>query len=520
MKTRYYIGYDCGTMGTKVAIYTGEGKLVSEAYREHKILYPRPGWAEMEPDQFYRVVVDGIKECISRGNIAPEAVSGISCSGIICGIVPIDSNWNPVGPYVPYLDGRAQKEVKDLKDASPLWIEESGNADLGAYMPPMILKWFLNNVSEVRSGAKKVVGAAHYVMGKLGNLSAKDAFVDWAHQSGWIVGFDARKRDWSEKQMELLGLPYEMLPRVVKPWEIVGELSEKEASLLGLKPGVPLVAGGGDIMQSCLGSGLTETGMSFDIAGTASIVVFAVKDIDATITEKKVLLNAMNTFDDQYLLWAFIPAGGLSLRWYRDELYRKKGDDSVYKELDKLAEKVPAGSDFSFFFPFLQGRSSPVWPTASGTWLGLRGSNQAGHLWRSMMESIAFEYLYWTTILRKENIPVKQMIGTGGGSKSPLWNQMKADMMDAEYMIPSHSEGAVKGNALLAAYGVGDIKDMKKTIREWVSFSKVFKPNPEITKFYHEVASVREEILNGPLLECFNRIQSLHDNLSVPANIR
>jgi xylulokinase len=518
MSRKYYIGYDNGTMGTKVAIYTGEGKLVSEAYREHKILYPKPGWAEMDPNQFYRVVVEGIQECLKKGKIEPEAVAGISCSGIICGIVPIDKNWRPVGPYIPYLDGRAQQEAKELEKVDPLWIEESGNAEPGAYMPPVILKWLLKNVSEVQRDGAKVVGAAHYVMGKLGGMSASDAFVDWAHQSGWIIGFDARKRNWSEKQIQIMDLPYEMLPRVVKPWEVVGGLCEEEASKLGLKPGVPLVAGGGDIMQSCLGSGLTDIGMSFDVAGTASIVAFAVKDIDPAITKAKVLVNAMNTFDDQYLLWAFIPAGGLSLRWYRDEVLGRREDESIYRELDKMAGNVAAGSDFLLFFPFLQGRTSPVWPTASGTWLGLHGSSQAGHMWRSMMESIAFEYLFWANVLRSKNVPVAKMIGTGGGSKSPLWNQIKSDVMNVDYMIPSHSEGAVMGNALLAAYGVGDIKDMKATIKNWVSFTKTYKANPQMTEFYHELAAVREKILNGPLLEIFDKLQALHGKLLPPSN--
>ena len=518
MGKRYYIGFDCGTMGTKVGIYTDEGNTVSEAYREHVILYPKPGWAEMEADQFYRVVVDGIRECLTKGEVPADEVGGISCSGIICGFVPIDAAWKPLGPYIPYLDGRAQKEVLALKDAEPLWAEESGNADVGAYMPPVIIKWVLANMPEVKKNVRKVVTGAQYVMGKFGGLGAKDAFIDWAHLSGWIIGFDARKRNWSERQIEILGIPDTILPRVVKPWDVIGKLSAEEAKVLGLKPGVPLVAGGGDIMQSCLGSGLTEKGMSFDVAGTASILTFAVSGIDPVITEKRVLVNAMYTLDDLYFLWGFIPAGGLSLRWYRDEVYGKPGNSEVYRELDKLAAKVLPGSDFSMFFPFLQGRSSPFWPTASGAWLGLRGSNQMGHLWRSLMESIAFEYLIWTSLLRNEGIAVNQMIGTGGGSNSRLWNQMKADMMNLEYRIPARSEGAVLGNALLAAYGVGAVKDLRKTIKEWVTIKETFRPKPEVTSFYQRMAKVREEILNGPLLDCFNRIQSLHDKLVPPSN--
>ncbi len=512
MSTRYYIGFDNGTMGTKVAVFTADGMLVSEAYREHAILYPKPGWAEMDPDQFYRVVIDGIKECVTKAKIDPGAVHGISCSGIICGFVPIDEHWRPLGAYIPYLDGRAQKEARELQAIEdPAWAAESGNGEAGAYMPPVIIKWVLANQPDIKKNVKKVVSAAHYVMGKLGGLQAKDAFIDWAHQSGWVIGFDAAKRDWSAKQIDQIGLPYEILPRVTKPWEVIGQLTKEQADLMGLKPGVPLVAGAGDIMQSCLGSGLTDVGMSFDVAGTASIAVFAVDRLDPEITKKKVLISAMNTFDDQYLYWSFIPAGGLSLRWYRDELLRMPSNDAVYRDLDALAAKVPTGSEFALFFPFLQGRSSPFWPTASGAWLGLRAGHSSGHMWRSLMESISYEYLMWATQVRDAKLPLSQMIGAGGGSKSRIWNQIKADMMNVEYMIPSHSEGAVMGNALLAAYGVGDVKDMKQTIKEWVKFKEVFKPRKEYTDFYRKAAEIRAEILNGPLLECFNRVQALHD---------
>ena len=139
-------------------------------------------------------------------------------------------------------------------------------------------------------------------------------------------------------------------------------------------------------------------------------------------------------------------------------------------------------------------------------------------MWRSMLESIAFEYLHWTHMLRDAGFPVNQMIGAGGGSNSRIWNQIKADMMNLEYLIPSQSEGAVLGNALLAAYGVGAIKDMKETIKKWVTFKNTFKPRAEATSFYEKMAQKRNEILNGPLLDCFNLIQSLHDDLIPPAS--
>jgi len=516
MPVKYYIGFDCGTLGTKVGIFTNSGETVAQAYREHKMHYPKPGWVEMEADQFYHAVTEGIRECLSKGKVDPDKVAGISCSGIICGQVPVDKDWKPVGSYICYLDGRAAKEAKQLQQIPDApWVEESGNAAPGAYMPPVVLKWVQNNWPDVAKKTEKVVAGGPYVIGKLGGFKAKDAYIDWGHLSGWVIGFDAKKHNWSERQIQILGLPFEILPRVVKPWQIVGELSTKEAKDLGLKPGVPLVAGSGDIWQSCLGSGLTEPGMCFDVAGTASIVVFAVDDLNLDITKEKMLDTAMLTFEDLYCLWGFIPAGGFSLRWYRDEVYMKPGDSSAYDELNRLGENVPPGSDFTFFFPFLQGRGSPVWFEASGAWLGLRGSNKAGHLWRSIMESIAFEYLLWATLLRERGINLTKMIGSGGGTYSRLFNQIKADILNLEYVIPERGEGAILGNALLAAYAVGEVKDLRETAKSWVRFKESFKPREKVSAFYGEVAKIREEILNGPLRDCFNKLVVLNE-IQVP----
>jgi len=332
--TQYYIGFDNGTMGTKIAVYSIDGVLISEAYREHEIKYPRPGWAEMDPGQFYKVVTDGISECMKKSKINPANVRGISCSGIICGIVPIDDNWNPVGPYVPFLDGRAQEEAEYIrKNAEPVWAEEAGNSEVSAYMPPLVLKWFMNKEKDVFKKIRKTVSAAQYVLGRLGELKAEDAFIDWGHLSGWVIGFDAKKKNWSEKQMKELGLPYDILPKVVKPWQVVGTLSKREAEKIGLVEGIPLIAGSGDIMQSNLGSGVVENGSCSDVAGTASIFTILSDIFSKKISETKMLNTGFGTLDNQYTYWGFIPAGGLSLRWFRDEILREKGNDNSYKAL-------------------------------------------------------------------------------------------------------------------------------------------------------------------------------------------
>ena len=511
---KYYIGFDNGTMGTKIAIYSSDGILIAEAYRENEIKYPKPGWAEMDPHQFYNAVTDGISECMRKSKINPSNVRGISCSGIICGIVPIDENWNPVGPYIPFLDGRAQEEAEYVrKNAEPVWAEEAGNSEVSAYMPPLVLKWFMNKEKDVFKKIRKTVSAAQYVLGRLGEIKAEDAFIDWGHLSGWVIGFDAKKKNWSEKQMKELGLPYDILPKVVKPWQVIGTLSKKEAEKIGLVEGIPLIAGSGDIMQSNLGSGVVENGACSDVAGTASIFTILSDIFSKKISETKMLNTGFGTLDNQYTYWGFIPAGGLSLRWFRDAILREKGNDNSYDAMNKIAADIPLGSDAVLFYPFLQGRSTPIWPNASASWLGLSGGNDIGNLYRSILESIAFEYLSWVNVCRSIGVEIKDTTVVGGGSKSGLWNQLKADVLNSNYVTLQRSEGAGIGNVILAAYGVGDITDIKTTIKDWVKVKSIYTPIKSNTELYGQVFKAREEILNGPLKEIFDKIADLRNIL-------
>ncbi len=135
----------------------------------------------MDPDQFSRCVVDGIKECVTTSGIDRQQVRGISCSGIVCGFVPIDENWDPTRPYICFLDTRAKKEAEEVAHlVDKPWYEEAGNAEPGAYMPPMFMKRLLAHEPENMGRATSVVHDAHYLLGRLGELRGEDAFTDWA----------------------------------------------------------------------------------------------------------------------------------------------------------------------------------------------------------------------------------------------------------------------------------------------------------------------------------------------------
>ncbi|MDO4987565.1 MAG: FGGY family carbohydrate kinase [Synergistes sp.] len=506
---KYYIAFDCGTMGTKTALYSVDSTLIAEAYRENKISYPLPGRAEMDANGFVENVRSGIRECLAKSAIDPADVRAVSASGIICGIVGIDKNWNPVTPFVSYLDNRAADEARFVREnVAPVWEEESGNIIVDEFMPPLILRWFLNEYTDFRKKAVKVVNNGPFVLGALAGLSARDAFLDWATMSGWLIGYDAIKRDWSPKQLDALGIPAEILPRIVKPWDIVGYLCKEEAEKMGLPAGIPIAAGAGDTMQSSLASGLWEPGLASDVAGTASIFAVAVEKPDRRITAANGMMFATGTLANSYFYWSMIRAGGLSLRWFRDNVANRAGDPAFYSEMDALASSVPAGSGGLLFYPYLQGAGPDV-HGACGVFAGLTGASGRGEMWRSILEAIAFEYAQMIKIYRECGIPLKEIIGTEGGSKSAVWNQIKADILGGAYNIPSRSEGGLMADTAVAAYSVGDIKDIHTTMKEWTTYRARFEPNAHTAEIYRNIFAVRQKLLSVTMPDLFGSLDQI-----------
>ena len=219
---------------------------------------------------------------------------------------------------------------------------------------------------------------------------------------------------------------------------------------------------------------------------------------------------ATGTLENSYFYWSMIRAGGLSLRWFRDSIADRGGDPSFYAEMDRLAGEIPAGSRGIIFYPYLQG-AGPELSGACGAFMGLFGASDRAAMWRSILEAIAFEYLQMVQIYRKYDIPIDEIIGTEGGSKSPLWTQIKSDILGGAYNIPTRSEGGLMADMAVAAYGVGDINSLKDTMKEWVTFRGRFEPDPKNRAIYTKIFEERRKMLDGPLRDCFKYLEHIRN---------
>lgn len=513
MSSQYFIGVDIGTGGTKAAIFDLNGNQLATAYEESKLFYPRTHWVEQNPEDFYMSAINTLREVIKKSGVSPRDVASISFSGQMAGILGIDKDWNPVMPYDSWLDTRCRAQVEYLrKNYVDILMDITAAPPSIAHLPKML--WWKNEKPLIFEKIYKFTVPSVYVAGKLAGLKGDQSFYDYTYIT-YTGLFDVRRMDWSDELCEVFRIPLNKLPRIVKPWEIIGELSGKESERCGLVKGIPIVAGAGDYPASCLGAGITKTGLCLDVAGTASILSASTNKVIPD-KEFKTLLYTKAVVPELWIPHAYVGGGGLCLRWFRDEIarYEKKiaeetGKDP-YQVLDQYASQVPEGSENLFFVPHLGGRIYPYNPRIKGAWLGLSWKHTAGHLYRSILESIAYEYHYYFRIIRDlfKDVEFDEVRGIGGGSKSKVWDQIKADVLNMPYVLLNREEYAALGLAALGGYAVKAFDSYVKIINDWVKPVRKVIPSKERHEKYRKYTDFYEQMLNE-LDKIFERYERL-----------
>jgi xylulokinase len=465
MQKRYLVGVDLGTSGTKAALYQIDGKLISDASVEVPLFYPKPGVVEQENEDFYASAAQTIKRCVDSSGVDPEAIAAIAFDSQMAGVGLIDEDFKPVARFDSWLDMRCQPFIEWMnKEAGDRITELTGCPPTCDHGPKML--WWKHEEPEVYQRTAKFVMPGTYVAGKLADLRAEQAFIDhtYIHFSGFS---DARRAAWSNELCERFGLDMSKLPKIVEPCTVIGEVSERSAREFGLAPGTLIAAGAGDTAANALGAGIVRPGMLFDVAGTAAVLA-ACTDEYVADTQNRALLTMHSVIDGLWHPLAYIGGGGLVLRWFRDQFFNTthgEGSPAIeesYPQMISLAESVAPGADGLLFSPHLGGRICPSSPEMRGAWVGASWSHTQAHFTRAILESVAYEYAYYLKILR-ELLPGLELIEArvvGGGARSPIWNQIKADVLNVQYQRLKGNEFGTWGAALIAGKAAGVIDDL------------------------------------------------------------
>jgi sugar (pentulose or hexulose) kinase len=486
MEKVYLIGTDIGTSSTKSILMDTSGRLHATSLVEYEVLMPKTLHAEQWPDIWVDAVKKTIREVVVNSGAKPQNVAGICISGLYGGSgVPCDEKMNAVRPCMIWMDRRAVKESKWVMDtigAERLYSITTNGAD--PYYGFTKILWIKNNEPENWCKIKVFLPPNHYAIYKL----TKEVCIDQT-SAGNIGGiFDMKKREWSVELLDAMDIPVRFMPeRIVRPGEIVGHLTDETAKEVGLITGTPVCSGGVDCLPATLGAGVFEPGQHVAMIGTSMGWGYV---HDKPLSAKN-LVTMPYVIDSDKLDYTFGGAAtaGALLKWFRgnfaqlEVLNERNGKSRAYKVLDKDAEKVGPGSMGLVILPYFMGERAPIWDVnARGVIFGLTLFHTKAHVYRALMESVAYSLKH--TI---ENVQIGSSLGdkliiTGGVTKSRLWRKIFADVTGYPVLCPGGEVEAPLGDIFLAGAGTGVI-DYRET-KKWVKFDEMIVPDKELNVLY------------------------------------
>ena len=484
----FLLGVDLGTTATKAALYDLSGGLVSEGRAEVPLYYPQPGSVEQDMGDFYRSAALAIRQCMDSCSVEQSQVSGLAFDSQMAGIGAIDEDFQPAIRFDSWLDSRCQPYIEEMNRRFAIPITAlTGCPPTCNHGPKM--QWWTNERPSDYDRIVKFITPTAYVAGRAVNLRAVDAFIDptFLHFTALC---DAVAGTWSDELCDKLGIDSRLLPRIVEPCTVVGELGSEAALDFGLKAGTPVAAGCGDTAAGALGAGAVRPGMLLDTAGTASVLACCTGSFVAD-TSHRALMTMRSVLPGLWHPLAYVGGGGLALQWYGRQFSGAPEQiacsDESYDRLFANAEEVSPGCDGLLFSPHLGGRICPAAPEMRGAWVGFSWGHTQKHFFRAILESIGYEYAWYLRILR-ELAPEMNLIEArviGGGAKSGAWNQIKADILSVPYQQLASKECATWGSALIAGKASGRISNLLEAATACASIEgEAVLPDPALRTTY------------------------------------
>ncbi len=492
----YFIGIDSSTTATKALVMDERGAVVAIGRSEYDFETPRPLWSEQSPDLWWDATVVAITEAIAAAGVDGADVAGIGLTGQMHGLVLLDEAGVVLRPSILWNDQRTQAECDEIRDrvGSENLIAVTGNDALTGFTAPKIL-WVRNNEPDVFSQVAHVLLPKDYVRFRLTDEYA----VDRAGGSGTIL-FDLAARTWSDEVAAALDIPTEWLPPTFEGPDVTGVVSEAAAALTGLRPGTPVMAGGGDQAANGVGVGAVTPGVVAMSVGTSGVVFAAA---DHPIIEPAGRLHAFcHAVPNMWHLMGVMLSAAGSYKWFKDTF----ASDLSYDELNDAAAAAPAGSEGLVFLPYLTGERTPhPDPLARGAFVGLTVRHGLGHMARAVMEGVAFGLRDSVELMAAE-MELGEVRVSGGGASSDLWLRIIADVIGLPVRVVGTAESAAHGAAILAATGAGVFGSVAEACDVAVELGEMTEPGLD-TATYDALYPVYRDLYPA-LRESFHQLST------------
>jgi len=484
---KYYIGADLGTSALKLLLTDGEGRICASVSKEYPISFPRSGWSEQSPADWWDALICGIKELVAA--VDPTDVAGLGIGGQMHGLVMLDDKDAVLRPAILWNDGRTDQETAFLNENAEGLARCTANMAFAGFTAPKIL-WVQKNEPEIFAAAAKIMLPKDYLNYRLTGVHATDL----SDASGMLL-LDVERRCWSEEMLERCGLREEQLPRLYESQQRIGSLLPEVAAQRGLNSDITVIAGAGDNAASAMGVGVFKEGLCNISLGTSG-TLFIPTDKFLRL-ENRAIHNFCHA-NGKYHLMACMLSAALCNMWFcRDVL----DTDDYAAEQSAVSEEM-IGENTVFFLPYLMGERSPINNTdASACFIGLRADTKREDMVLAVLEGVAFALRDNLEEIRAAGIKVEESLLTGGGARSPLWQRIIAAVLNIPLQLPVAEEGPAMGGALMARVATegGSMEDFSFPLRGRVEpepalVQKYERKYQQYRKIYPALAKIYKEL--------------------------
>jgi xylulokinase len=452
--TGYVVGVDLGTSTVKASMYALDGTLQTTASEPVALVRQSDGAVVQDLDGFFSTAARAVRRCVGSSGHDAGAVVGLAVAGQMAGVGLVDADHRPVTPYDSWLDTRCAREVDELAARAGERIARTSGCAPTISIGPKLL-WWQRHEPLLCAQATAMVTASSYVTGRAVGLRGDEAFIDSTHLHFTAMA-DLGAGTWDPDLVALCGADPRLLPRVLASTDVVGTLSAEAASAFGLPVGVAVSAGCGDTAAGALGAGVTEPGQAFDSAGTAAVLGGCVDTFAPDVSGT--LMSMRSPLSGRYYGLGYVAGAGQVVEWLGATFgHPEPAGEADLGAVLALAAQARPGSDGVLVSPHFSGRVSPVAAAMRGSLLGVTPATTRATLVRAALESVAYEYAGYLDVLAAlvPGTPVTGVVGTGGGSRSAVWNQIKADVLQVPYTAAAEVDAGTRGAAAVAAVSAG-----------------------------------------------------------------
>jgi xylulokinase len=484
---KYYLGIDIGTFESKGVLVDRDGAIVASAARPHRMLVPKPGWAEHRArEDWWGDFAFISRTLLAESNVPSSAVRAVGASAIGPCMLPVDAAGEPLMNAILYgVDTRAANEVAELTEiiGAETLLERCGNALTSQSVGPKIL-WLRRNRPEIFAQTRKILSSVSYLVHRLTGAYVIDHYT----ASSFSPLYRVDRREWSDAlATDIVGL--DALPALAWTSDIAGSVTDEAAEETGLAAGTPVIVGTIDAAAEALSVGVLDGGDMMIMYGSTIFIIM----VTATRVRDPRLWYSPWLFPGQHACMSGLATSGTLTHWFRETFARELDPRTAISTLVGEAETSPPGAKGLVLLPYFSGERTPIHdPYAKGVLFGLDLTHTRGDIFRALLEGIACATNHILETYLECGQEPRAILAVGGGVKNRVWAQATSDVSGKTQLLRSKTVGASYGDAFLAALAVGDAKP--GDIKAWNKLRSEFVADAANAKIYRRQYAVFRDL--------------------------